>query len=284
LDVTIGQFSGAKLRTRAGQVARRIRWTLLGRAMYGLQKLAGVLASDKYLRPGHKPQLPGDVARELSRRLLPGDVLVVRKEYALTNYFLPGYWPHAALYLGTAEQIESLGIQDHENVRRRWGRLMVLAHAEPAVVLESMKDGVHLRSLASPFAVDSIVVLRPSLTPADVARGIARVLAHESKPYDFDFDFRRADRLVCTEVVYRALDGIGSIRLPLTRRAGRPTLSGGDLLGLSLTHDGPFSPVAVFAPRLADQLVEGPGTRALIAAAERCAPASGTRGAAITRS
>ena len=47
---------------------------------------------------------PGDnwmihVAVEVCR---PGDVLVVRKEYAATNYFLPGYWPHAALVIGSA--------------------------------------------------------------------------------------------------------------------------------------------------------------------------------------
>jgi hypothetical protein len=268
LNVTVNQFTRAKLRTRADQIARQASWTLLGRAMYGLQKLAGILVADKYVRPGHAPRLPSEVCREVRQRLMPGDVLVVRKEFALTNYFLPGYWPHAALFLGTAEQVRSLGIHDHEHARKRWDRLSAMAEGETGVVLEAMKDGVHLRPLASPFGVDSIVVIRPRASAEEVARGIARCLAHEGKPYDFDFDFRRSDRLVCTEVVYRALDGLGSVQLPLTRRAGRLNLSGGDLLGLTVRREQ-FTPVAVYAPRLASQLViDEQACLSMIAAAE----------------
>jgi hypothetical protein len=266
LDISITQFTRAKMRTRGSQITRRMASTLVGRALYGLQKLAGILVSEKYVRPGHVPQLPAVVRDELRQMLKPGDVLVTRKEYALTNYFLPGYWPHAALFLGTAAQIQALGIRDHENVKPRWDRLYPLAEREPGIVLESMKDGVHLRSLNSPFSSDSIVVLRPRLTTEEIAQGIARGLAHERKPYDFGFDFRRADRLVCTEVVYRSFDGMGSVRLPLIRRAGRPTLSGGDLLELTLDNQS-FDPVAVYAPNLAPGISRQQAAHAVLAAA-----------------
>jgi hypothetical protein len=272
LDVTVQQFAQAKLRTRTNQLLRCAAWTLMGRALYSLQKLAGNLASDKYVRPGHVPQLPEQVAGELRALMAPGDVLVVRKEYALTNYFLPGYWPHAALFLGAADQLQALGIENQSHVQPRWDRMQGLARAEPGIVLESMKDGVHLRSLRSPFGVDSIVVLRPQLSPQDVARGIARVLAHENKPYDFDFDFRRADRLVCTEVVYRAFDGLGPIRLPLSKRAGRLNVSGGDLLRLALGRQQ-FAPIAVYAPGLKTGLIRDAACLPIIAAAERSEPA-----------
>ena len=81
--------------------------SLLGRALYGLQKFAGTMLSDRYVRPGHRPGIPSDVEAEVQRVLAPGDVLVVRKEYALTNYFLPGYWPHAALYLGHMAELSA---------------------------------------------------------------------------------------------------------------------------------------------------------------------------------
>lgn len=248
IDVSVLSFTRAKFRTRGRQLARRISDRVFGRALYAFQQVIGSLAAEKYLRLGHQPCLPPEIASDIRARLQPGDVIVVRKEFALTNYFLPGYWPHAALYLGTDSQLRKLGIETDPHVQRRWGQLTQLA-MQGGVVLESMKDGVHLRSLDSPFRADSIVVLRPCIAADDIRRAVARALVHEGKPYDFDFDFRRSDRLVCTEVIYRAYDGLGGKTLPLVRRAGRPTLAGGDLIQIAIS-DGHFAPVMAFAPRL----------------------------------
>jgi hypothetical protein len=245
LDVSAAQFARARLRTRASQVLGALVRDTLYQAIYGLQKLSGNMLSERYVRRGHQPQLPADIAAQVRAMLAPGDVLVTRKEYALTNYFLPGFWPHAALYLGDAASLSRLGLGEQVHVRPRWARLLEAAQEEPQRVLEAQKDGVQLRPLASPLASDSVVVLRPRLSPEEVAQALARVLAHEGKPYDFDFDFSRSDRLVCTEVVYRAYDGVGPMRFPLVRRAGRPTFSGGDLIGLALERTL-FDPVAAF--------------------------------------
>ncbi|MBI2481036.1 MAG: hypothetical protein HYV60_21095 [Planctomycetia bacterium] len=263
LEVSIAQFAEAKLRTRADQLVRQVGRTVIGRALYGIQKLAGGLAANKYLRYGHRPGLPSEIAEQLRELLLPGDVLVVRKEYALTNYFLPGYWPHAALYLGNVAELADLGIHEQEHVKPRWARLLDTASTAEGQVLESMRDGVNLRTLKSPFASDSVVVLRPTLNRQDIGKALARGFAHEGKPYDFDFDFRRADRLVCTEVVYRAFDGIGSINIPLVQRAGRPTLSGSDLIQMGINATN-FTPVAVFAPLLTPGIVVGPLARSVL--------------------
>ena len=120
-----------------------------------------------------------------------------------------------------------------------------------------MKDGVRVRSLASPLASDSIVIVRPQLASGEVRAGLARCLQHEGKPYDFGFDFRRSDRLVCTEVVYRAYDGLGSFELPLVSRVGRPTLPGSDLIRMSIDGNY-FDPVAVYAPEWQAEVETGP--------------------------
>lgn len=256
LDVSVAHFARTKLRTRASQIVRKLARSLLGRAMYGLQKWGGNLVADKYVRLGHRPAMPTDIAARLRSLLLPGDVIIVRREYALTNYFLPGYWPHAALYLGNARTLRPLetGVKDEH--RPRWRRLLETAGDGQDRVLESMKDGVLIRSLESPFASDSVVILRPKLQASDVGRALGRALPHEGKAYDFDFDFRRADRLVCTEVVYRAFEGIGDISLPLTVRAGRPTLSGSDLIQMAIDKAS-FAPAAVYAPMLARGIAIG---------------------------
>ena len=268
LKVPVGQFSRAKLKTRGAQLGSRLTYTLFGRAMYGLQKLAGTLVADKYLRLGHQPALPPEIADQIQGLLQPGDVLAVRKEYALTTYFLPGYWPHVALYLGSAvPDCEAARRESLEPFLQRLGKTAL----RPGIVLESMRDGVHFRSLSSPFGSDSIVVMRPQLAAADVREALTRSLNHHGKPYDFAFDFTRSDRLVCTEVVYRAFDGIGSMHLPLVQRIGRPTLSGDDLIGMAVASRA-FDAVAVFAPTFSREIATGESAQRLIHQARQTEP------------
>ncbi len=256
LQVSVSEFAKARIRVRTRQLSNAVRRGLIDRALYGLQKVACLMVTERFTRLGHQPALPQAVAEELRSVLRPGDVIVNRKEFALTNYFLPGYWPHAAFYLGQPAELERLGLRDHHELKPRWGRMLELDRHEPGRVLEAMRDGVWLRSLRTPFRADAIAVVRPMLSPEDVAQAIGRGMLHEGKAYDFDFDFTRSDRLVCAEVVYRSYQGIGGMQFSLTRRAGRLTLAAEDLLRMSLTRTG-FEPLAVCSPRHADRLLHG---------------------------
>ena len=73
-----------------------------------------------------------------------------------------------------------------------------------------------------------------------------QALMHEGKPYDFDFDFCASNRLVCTEVVYRAYEGIAGIKFALERHAGRFALASGDLLQMALNEQH-FQIIAVYS-------------------------------------
>ena len=70
--------------------------------------------------------------------------------------------------------------------------------------------------------VDYVAVLRPRLSEQDIGEAILRAFRHHGKPYDFEFDFFTADKLVCTELVYRAYEGM--LRFDLVRVMGRDTL------------------------------------------------------------
>jgi hypothetical protein len=263
IQVGVREFARARLRVNVRRVWNKFRRDLLSRALYGLQKTVSELVSGIYTRPSHHPQLPEPVAGELRGILKPGDVLITRKEHALTNYFLPGYWPHAALYLGQGQQLIELGIAEHANVKPRWLRLLECDLHEPRRVLEAMKDGVWVRSLKSPFDSDALAVIRPQLKNDDVAEAISRGMFHEGKPYDFDFDFTRSDRLVCTEVVYRSYEGVGGIKFQLKRRTGRMTLAAEDLLQMALDRAS-FEPLAAFCPEHSPHLQTGADAEQLI--------------------
>lgn len=265
LQVSVYEVAKARIRVRTRQLSNAVRRGLIDRALYGLQKVACCMVTDRFTRRGHQPSLPAAIAAELRALLRPGDVIVNRKEFALTNYFLPGYWPHAALYLGLPGDLERLGLSEHHKLKPRWQRLLELDPHEPGRVLEAMKDGVWLRSLRTPFRADAIAVMRPMLSQEDIAQALGRGMLHEGKAYDFDFDFTRSDRLVCTEVVYRSYQGIGGMQFPLTRRAGRLTLAAEDLLRLSLAQTG-FEPLAVYSPHHADGLLVGSEAGKVLAA------------------
>ncbi len=263
IQVGVREYARARLRVNVRRVWSTVRRDLLSRALYGLQKAVSQLVSGIYTRPAHHPQLPEAVAGELRSILQPGDVLITRKEHALTNYFLPGYWPHAALYLGQGEQLIELGIAEHVNVKPRWLRLLECDRQEPRRVLEAMKDGVWVRSLKSPFDSDALAVIRPQLKRDDIAEALCRGMFHDGKPYDFDFDFTRSDRLVCTEVVYRSYEGVGGIKFQLKRRTGRMTLAAEDLLQMALDRAS-FEPLAAFCPVHSPQLQTGADADRLI--------------------
>ncbi len=257
LNISVQRYSLARVRVRTRELDNKVGQGLFRQALYGLQKAVSSLMAEMFVRFDHTPTLRTDVAAELKNHLQPGDVLITRKEFAVTNYFLPGYWPHAALYLGSSDHLRALGIADHQNVRSRWQRILECDKSENLRVLEAMKDGVHIRSLQSSFGVDAITVLRPQIDQRSVAEALSRGLFHEGKPYDFDFDFNRSDRLVCTEVIYRSYEKVEGIEFELTKRAGRWTLAAEDLIRMALAGKH-FEPYAVFSPAHHQHLAFGP--------------------------
>ena len=198
--------------------------------MFGLFEAGGSAIAD-LRQPGVKPsgapkRLTPGLREELLASLRPGDVCVTRHDDALSNLFLPGFWPHATLFLGDIEERRALGVRLPEPLEARSGGRTRF--------LESKKDGVRFRPAEETLAVDACVVIRPTLDRSDLARAIGRAMEHEGKLYDFLFDFRTSDRLACTEVIYRGFHGIGPVAFQLKEVSGRKCLPAEDLLDQAL--------------------------------------------------
>lgn len=176
---------------------------------FGLFKVGGCAVADLTVPGARKAGAAKRVDATIQQRLLsllqPGDVLVTRHDDALSNLFLPGYWPHAALFIGDSTGWEA----------------MPPGAAEGPFFLEAKKDGVRVRPAIETMAVDELLVMRPPLEAGVIEELIRKSCReHAGKPYDFVFDFRTADRLVCTEVVYRTYHGAGPVRFELAEVGG----------------------------------------------------------------
>ncbi len=194
--------------------------------MRGMFEVSGRAVAE-LRQPGIKPMgAPKRIHAGLQKHILefvqPGDVFITRHDDAMSNLFLPGFWPHAALFLGNTA-----------NSTAEWGELPS-ADGTDSWFLEAKKDGVKVRPVSETLALDALVVLRPPLAESDLQRGLQRALTHRGKPYDFLFDFRTADRLVCTEVVYRGFHGITPIQFQLREVGGRLCLPAEEFLDQAL--------------------------------------------------
>jgi hypothetical protein len=228
----------------------------------GVAEGVGRTASELY--ESDNKRVTEAVCAHMADFLQPGDVIVTRHAVALTNLFLPGFWPHAAFYIGTPGQRDATGIRPEGPKAHYW--------KDDVCVLEARKDGVRLRPLDDTLSVDMFVVLRPQVDQANICTAIERAVQHAGKMYNFDFDFFNSDRLVCTEVVYRAYDGVGELRFPLQERAGRKTLSAEDLLDFALDNDA-FEPVAIFGVAgCENEVLHGDEVRPVLIESYRNAP------------
>lgn len=161
------------------------------------------------------------VLEQLRPHLRPGDVLLIRAEGRLTTTLLPGFWSHAALYLGH-------DLSDPTVVQSGIDPSLLLLPSRGWVV-DAVSPCVRIRSLDDCLCADHLAVVRPLLSAWDLQRGLREALSHLGKPYDLEFDFNQAHRIVCTELIYRALHRRGAIRLHLVKRLGRYTLTGDDM-------------------------------------------------------
>ena len=175
-------------------------------------------------RPGGGGLVSREQVDAFRAGLRPGDILVERRNWYLSNAFLPGFWKHAAIYLGGTAGVKSLGVGGEPALA---GAMEILARPDPEghprEVIEAISEGVLLTSLEESIGgADAVCAFRPRVPPEAVAEAVRRALLQQGKPYDFDFDFFSTDRLVCTEVVYQAYQG--SIRFELVDIIGRKTL------------------------------------------------------------
>ena len=232
----------------------RLFWETTLRPMrrtgYALKSVIGTTFANAKITFEYRPAITDEVMERLTPQLQPGDILLVRADEKLTAAILPGFWAHAAIYLGRREELERVGLAEFPGVAKHLGKL---PEGQGPLVLEAIAPRCLINSLKNCLYADHLVVLRPNLRLSPLASALEEAFAHLGKPYDFEFDFNVTNRIVCTEVVYRAFHKKGSILFTLVKRLGRFTLSGNDIVHYALdamrsapVAEAPFRPVILF--------------------------------------
>lgn len=198
-------------------------------ARYRVQaRLFGWLAH-VWMTVHYQPAIDYAKCSELRSVLQTGDVLLVRPEHKLSSVVLPGFWAHAAIFIGSSRDLERLGVSQHAHVRKHWGKIEAAGSAH-GLVVEAISPGVVISTLEECLRVDHVAVLRPNVSGPDLKAAVIEAFGHVGKPYDFQFDFNVTTRIVCTELVYRSYYRGGKIEFPLIKRLGRFTLAADDIM------------------------------------------------------
>jgi len=194
------------------------------------QKIAGQIS--KIRNTKHKYSISYKELKDISARLEPGDILLERRKWHLTNVGIPGFWPHSALYVGTPDRINNyfkelkLKKEPVEYLRKKYPEVITKLNKKDSngfsyAVIEVKKPGVILNSVEESLHADYIAVLRPQISKQEKFEAITKAFSYYQKSYDYDFDFTTDSTLVCSELVFKAYQDISKLKLKAKISNGR---------------------------------------------------------------
>ncbi len=150
--------------------------------------------------------------------LQPGDIFIERRNWHVSNAGIPGFWPHAALYLAnkktSSEYFQEVfpyqGYATLDELFKDKHPRFYQAYSSPDThgdwneVIEGKAPGIILQSLEESGGADFLGVMRARLSKQEKLVAVLQAISNYGKPYDYNFDFETKDAIVCSELVYDA--------------------------------------------------------------------------------
>ena len=139
-----------------------------------------------------------DVADNVRSVIKAGDILLEKTPFRLTDKLIPGHWGHAAVYIGTADELKALGIWDHPVVQPFQQDIL-----DGKQIDEALRDDVQLNTIEHFLNVDDLTIMHDT-AESDEAKADRIILALRQlgKEYDFNYDIETSVKIVCSELVY----------------------------------------------------------------------------------
>jgi len=180
-----------------------------------------------------------ELEKSISEQLEIGDILLEKTPFRLTDSMIPGHWGHAAIWIGTEQELKNLGL---------WNHSLIIPYHEQIkrgeLVAESLRTGTTLSPLSHFMNIDDLGVIRSrqALTDEDMRKIIILALRQIGKEYDFNFDVETTDKIVCSQLVYLSYN---KINWPTESVVGRYTISP-DNIAIKTLNNGPFELVLFY--------------------------------------
>ncbi|HLE11117.1 MAG: hypothetical protein A2504_01525 [Bdellovibrionales bacterium RIFOXYD12_FULL_39_22] len=174
-------------------------YNLASRILEKLSRMYGEHASKIRWRHGYL-YTNENIKQKVKNSLRPLDLLVDKTRYVFTDLFLPSYFGHAAIWVGTRKQLEEIGMWNHPAIRPYQKEI-----EQGKNILEVVLTGTRLNDFDSYFDVDEYVQVRDQSLLNDSGRVFQvyqDAFAQFNKSYDFLFSSQNSDKLICSEIIY----------------------------------------------------------------------------------
>jgi len=200
---------------------------------------------------------------DLVSQMKPLDILLEKTPFRLTDKFIPGFYGHMAIWVGTEKELREAGLWEelpgyYKIAQERYsydGPPFQESIRQGRHIVEALRPGVEINSLQEFLNVDDLVVLRADecaegssgprfcLTPDKKKAYLLEVFKQLGKDYDFNFNVNTETDIVCSELAYRAFFDID---FETTKTLGKHSISPEQILLKGDGRDDPFHPVLMY--------------------------------------
>jgi len=185
--------------------------------------------------------------REIRKVLRPGDIIFHRSESQLSNVAISGFWTHSGIYIGGRDEIndyfKDVEIPGYrrpsEYIEKKFPEVFrkILFHRH--LIIEAIGEGVAINPLEHFANADYFAAIRPATDRKALFGVLLKSFENYGKPYDFFFDFKTDDALVCSEFVYKSFQMPGSgVYFSMKKDNNEPFLTPNDLAKQSFDSNG----------------------------------------------
>ena len=153
--------------------------------------------------------------KEIRSKLEPGDILLKRNDWQVTNLGISGFWTHTGLYIGNLEELDKYfsdvealnGMKFSEKLKYMDEKIYAtLISVGDLSVIEAIEEGVVVKPLSNIAKVDYFSAIRPRISKEEKMKAVLKAYSFVGHPYDFFIDMESNDAFICTEVIYKSFE------------------------------------------------------------------------------